>query len=193
MMNNNNQNKIKRAHFTAEEDERLKMLVAKYGEDKWSQISKEMNGRSTRQCRERWNNNLSPSIIKAKWTKEDDALLFKVISEIGLKWKVIEKFFPGRTSTNIKNRYNCLKRFDELYRDTISSLNASKQNKIQKIASPKETQPVTQGDNTVENFTVIPFEAPNNDDIFIQNEQDEFNDLYFGLDFSTEIFGDDQF
>ncbi|OHS97384.1 Myb-like DNA-binding domain containing protein [Tritrichomonas foetus] len=94
--------------FSPNEDEHLKMLVEKYGTDKWDLISKEMKNRSFRQCKDRWNNALCDNIKKGEWTKEEDELLLQKYSEFGSRWKYIEKFFPGRVSYSLRNRHRTL-------------------------------------------------------------------------------------
>ena len=74
-----------------------------------------MPNRSVRQCRERWNNNLSSNILKDKWSSKEDELLKQKYFEFGPKWKLLEKFFPGRTSYNIRNRWSCIVRLWNIY------------------------------------------------------------------------------
>lgn len=100
----------KRKHFSKEEDQKLRNLVEKYGTFNWKVISQEMGDRSVRQCRERWENNLSSSIIKNKWSKEEEELLQVKVQEIGQKWKYLQRFFPGRTQYDIRNHWSCLLR-----------------------------------------------------------------------------------
>ena len=40
----------------------LIQMVLNYGEKKWSEIAKHLNGRVGKQCRERWHNHLRPNI-----------------------------------------------------------------------------------------------------------------------------------
>ena len=40
----------------------------KYGTRNWSVVAGMMDGRAGKQCRERWMNNLDPSIKKGPWT-----------------------------------------------------------------------------------------------------------------------------
>lgn len=124
----NEDEKKKRNHFSKSEDNMLRELVKKYGND-WITISKSMPNRSVRQVREHWQNNLSANIEKRKWTKEEDNLLKKKVFEIGSKWKQMEEFFPGRTSYNIRNRWTCIKRL-YMHVDNNCKLNikADKQN-----------------------------------------------------------------
>ena len=98
-----------RIMFTKEEDERLLALVEKYP-DNWKSIAREMGNRSVRQCKERYNHYLSPSIKREEWTKEEDDILLLKVSDHGKRWKLFEYFFKGRTEIDIRNRYNVLMR-----------------------------------------------------------------------------------
>lgn len=44
----------KRLPFTADEDEKLKTLIKKYGKEDWKMIASEMSDRTSRECRDRW-------------------------------------------------------------------------------------------------------------------------------------------
>lgn len=103
----------KRCPFSSQEDKKLLELVNYYGDENrytWEMISAHMNGRNSRQCRERYNLFLSDSIKKkVKWTKNEDEILLSKYEMLGPQWKKMEKYFVGRTSYSIKNRYNCLK------------------------------------------------------------------------------------
>ena len=98
------------AKFSQEEDEQLRQLVEKYGENAWLSISNEMNGRSSRQCRERWLNYLSPRLNNGEWTEEEDSILLEKQKELGTSWTRISKFLPGRTDQMCKNRFLMLQR-----------------------------------------------------------------------------------
>lgn len=101
-----------RSQFSQQEDDKLKQLVSKYGDDNWIRVSKEMNGRNMRQCRERWKHYLSPSVTNKKWTEEEDCLLRQKYAEFGPKWVMLTQFFTNRTDVNIKNRWVVLLRKD---------------------------------------------------------------------------------
>ena len=102
-----------RSMFSKEEDNKLKSLVSIFGEDNWSGISHLMEGRSLRQCKERWMYHLSPSIRHDEWTMEEDILLLNKYNEFGPRWKLINAFFNGRTDAMIKNRFNKIKRHEK--------------------------------------------------------------------------------
>lgn len=106
-------NKTRKRHpFSPKEDKQLSELVRIHGENvntAWELIANEMKGRNARQCRERYNLFLNDKIKKnVKWTKEEDDLLLSKFAFFGPHWKIIEKYFNGRTSYNIKNRFRSL-------------------------------------------------------------------------------------
>lgn len=95
-----------RVPFTSEEDEKLKMLVKQLGRKNWSKISMLMNGRSPKQCRDRYSNYLIPGFFNGQWTNEEDQLLIRLYEQNGPKWSLIKQFFNGRTANSLKNRWN---------------------------------------------------------------------------------------
>ena len=100
-------NKLKstrKQKFSAEEDEKLRSLVAQYGFD-WKMISAVMKNRSPRQCRDRWKNYVNPDVNSAPWTTEEDALLVEKFKEYGRQWAIIARYFKQRTDVHIKNRW----------------------------------------------------------------------------------------
>lgn len=101
----NDQKKSSRQMFSIEEDDMLSKLVKEYGEKNWRTISKHMPNRTTRQCRERYRNYLSPQIKNGPWTTEEDLLLEQKYLEYGPKWATIAQFFKTRSDVNIKNRW----------------------------------------------------------------------------------------
>jgi hypothetical protein len=102
--------------FCQEEDRHLLDLVQKFGEHSWQTIALHMSGRTLRQCKERWTHYLSPHIKVTSWTQAEDQLLERQVCRHGNKWKQLETFFPGRTDTQLKNRFNLLQRRRERLR-----------------------------------------------------------------------------
>ncbi|MDR0633188.1 MAG: hypothetical protein LBF84_03565 [Holosporales bacterium] len=94
--------------FTEEEDRRLAWLVVQHGNNAWDVVARQMEGRTTRQCRERWNNYLSPTVQNVPWTNGEDSLLMTHFMRWGPKWAAIASFIPGRTSQSVKNRVQVL-------------------------------------------------------------------------------------
>ena len=100
----------KRVPFSHDEDSQLRALVKKYGDKNWQLIASNMPSRSVRQVRERWQLFLNSNITKTKWLPSEDEVLVQKYAEFGPQWKLLEKFFKGRTSYNIRNRWISLER-----------------------------------------------------------------------------------
>jgi len=49
----------------------------------------------------------SRSTKRAGWTKLELNTLYQMYKERGTKWKEIQKYFPGRTHSEIKNKFYC--------------------------------------------------------------------------------------
>ena len=96
--------------FRPEEDMKLRRLVSKYGELAWNEIAAEMDERNARQCHDRWTYYLSPALNCSPWTQEEDKRLIRLAKQYKGKWVAISKHFNRRTDTQIKNRWNILKK-----------------------------------------------------------------------------------
>jgi hypothetical protein len=103
-------NVVNRKHFSPEEDRLLSFLISVHGTEDWMRISRGMDGRNMRQCRERWRYYLEPGINRSDWTKEEDDLLLTKCAELGTKWSQLVPFFPARTDIDIKNHYHRIQR-----------------------------------------------------------------------------------
>lgn len=95
-----------RVRFSAEED--AKLIELQQEKLDWHEISTRFENRSPRQCRERFQNYLSPELNKSNWTRDEDELLIKKESEMGKKWKKMMPYFQNRSNVNIKNRFTTL-------------------------------------------------------------------------------------
>ena len=106
--------------WTAEEDAKLLALVQQgQGKVRWSVVGAHMEGRSGKQCRERWHNHLSPDVNKTKWSAEEDRAIVEAVHLYGTRWSEIVKMFPGRTDNAIKNRWNSMLRKEERRRKRV--------------------------------------------------------------------------
>ena len=100
-----------RNKFSDEEDKKLiKLVKESSGHPNWRQISILMQTRTPRQCRERYQNYLSPSVNRSSWTKEEDSILMAQYAIYGPKWNFIAKSIPGRTGNCARNRWQSIMR-----------------------------------------------------------------------------------
>jgi hypothetical protein len=111
--------------FTPDEDKHLRTLIEQCSALDWAIIAESMEGRSPRQCKERWVNYLCPELNNTIWSEDDDLLLLQKHNEIGPRWVAIAKFFPKRTDSMLKNRFNrlcrrCQKRTRLLFQRPVS-------------------------------------------------------------------------
>ncbi|KRX08642.1 Protein kinase-like domain [Pseudocohnilembus persalinus] len=106
--------------WTQTEDQILLNIVQEKG-PQWVEVSKilfeEMQKfnhdntvyRTSKQCREHYNNFLDPNLKRTKWSEDEDQLLIKLQSKYGNKWSIISKQIPGRTDNSVKNRFMTIK------------------------------------------------------------------------------------
>jgi hypothetical protein len=96
--------------WTEEEDEKLRVLVILKREKNWEKISKDIQGKTPSQCKNRWKSALSPSIVKVterrKWVPEEDEKLSKLVKKYGTKnWRIIASHLRGRLPKQCRERW----------------------------------------------------------------------------------------
>jgi hypothetical protein len=99
-----------RLRFNPSEDVLLMKMVAGLGTGDWHSVARRVPGRNARQCKERWENYLSPSVRNAPWTPEEEELLLQKHSEFGPMWRKIASFFRARTDINVRSRWHLIQR-----------------------------------------------------------------------------------
>ena len=95
--------------WSAEEDELLLRAIEANGTRKWSVLASHLPGRTGKQCRERWHNQLNPDISKSPWTEEEDRIIADAVAKMGNKWSHIKDLLGcQRTEHAIRNRWHRL-------------------------------------------------------------------------------------
>ena len=88
--------------WSPEEDARLSATVAAYGSS-WVDVAASVPGRHNDQCRERWIEQVNPSINRSPWSEEEDKNLLDYVREReNASWKEISECLrTGRTETMV--------------------------------------------------------------------------------------------
>jgi len=75
----------------------------------WELASKAMGySRNIKQIKGKYENFLAPNLKHGPWTKEEDAILLRLQSESGNKWKTFGLTLVGRSSERIRRRFTLL-------------------------------------------------------------------------------------
>ena len=72
--------------WTDDEDNLLMNLIKLYGAQRWSLISKFIEGRSGKQCHNRWSYTLNPNMRRGVWTEEEDIMIVDLYKKHGKHW-----------------------------------------------------------------------------------------------------------
>lgn len=120
--------------FTKNEDTQLIKLVKKYGMTNWEEISRHMQRRTARQCRDRYKNYLIDDFKKGSWTENEDRQIVSLYHKIGPHWLTISKSMPGRSGNDIKNRWHKtlvkkIRDYDDIFNNNDSTTQSDTDNK----------------------------------------------------------------
>jgi Myb-like DNA-binding protein FlbD len=96
----------RRGPWSQHEDQWLVNLVTRNGPHNWVRISQEIGSRSPKQCRERYHQNLKPSLNHDPITAEEGELIEKMVAEMGKRWAEIARRLKGRSDNAVKNWWN---------------------------------------------------------------------------------------
>jgi len=107
---NDGEKKAVRNQWRPEEDLLILALYHKYGPHSWKAVQTEVNrrlgvNRSSKQCKDRWLNNLNPEVVNSNFTLNEDLRLARAHRVIGYSWTDLAKLLPGHSDNNVKNHF----------------------------------------------------------------------------------------
>ncbi|KEF59406.1 uncharacterized protein A1O9_04250, partial [Exophiala aquamarina CBS 119918] len=114
----------RRGPWLPEEDATLLHLVRTQGPNNWVRISQHMQHRSPKQCRERYHQNLKPSLNHEPITSHEGEMIEQLVQEMGKRWAEIARRLGNRSDNAVKNWWN-------------GSMNRRKRSTVQQPSSSK--------------------------------------------------------
>lgn len=96
----------RRGPWVQEEDNTLLQLVHEQGPNNWVRISQQMHFRSPKQCRERFHQNLKPSLNHTPISAEEGLMIERMVNEMGKRWAEIARRLGNRSDNAVKNWWN---------------------------------------------------------------------------------------
>ena len=95
--------------WTSGEDASLRLAIGTTDSPAWNLIANALfagpNGRTSADCRRRWETVLSKGLVKGAFTEEEDKIIIECMREGGLRWMQIAERIPGRIGKQCRERW----------------------------------------------------------------------------------------
>ncbi|CAD8080212.1 unnamed protein product [Paramecium sonneborni] len=107
------QEKRTKRKWSIQEDKLLLEYYEEYGRQ-WIKIAEKLPGRTSKQVRDRYVNQINPTINHEQWNEEEDKTIMKEFKLNGPHWAQIAKLLNNRSENQVKNRfyYTILKKYN---------------------------------------------------------------------------------
>jgi hypothetical protein len=113
---------VSRGLWQESEDDQLREAVQKYGTSHWESVASLVTGRTSTQCRERWNFRIGPGLNKAPFKPWEDEVIVRERERLGNRWTKIAQQLPGRSSCAVKNRWHTELRKQSKSEDPVAAV-----------------------------------------------------------------------
>ncbi|KAG5756012.1 hypothetical protein H9Q69_000141 [Fusarium xylarioides] len=105
-MNNAAPTQQRRGPWSQYEDVYLMDLVRTHGALNWVRIASTLGTRTPKQCRERYHQNLKPTLNHEPITPEEGVIIERLVADLGKRWAEIARRLNGRSDNAVKNWWN---------------------------------------------------------------------------------------
>ncbi|KAI5458370.1 Homeodomain-like protein [Mariannaea sp. PMI_226] len=96
----------RRGPWSNQEDIYLMQLVQQHGPLNWVRIAQTLGSRTPKQCRERYHQNLKPTLNHDPITPEEGVQIERMVQQFGKRWAEIARQLHGRSDNAVKNWWN---------------------------------------------------------------------------------------